>query len=223
MAHVRRIPLKEWKWFAGDMFGTLQVFSQIIFMRPQMMWTMLLRNSMLEPQCIGSVRMANGVFPLWIHKGHLWAATIDAKPEDIKKRAAKIKPRYNAKDQWWWSFTDPFLRGMMENMDRQMFGLKHKHELMWKSLPSKHKRRTRSKTGQIGVRDNRYIPQWVKIHVVLRDKGRCVYCGEDDPKELEFDHRLAWAKGGSSKEPLNICLGCKGCNRSKGDRNWGWG
>jgi len=49
-----------------------------------------------------------------------------------------------------------------------------------------------------------------------------VYCGENNIKILEFDHRKAWSKGGSSKDPLNICLGCKPCNRKKSDKDWGW-
>ena len=223
MANILRIPLKEWKWHSDEFLGTLIVYSQIILMRPEMMWNFLFRNSMLRPERVGQVRLAKGIFPLWLYKGHLWATSKEATNEDIVKKAAKIKPRYNPKDQLWWGFTDPSLRGLMENMGRAMLGLKQKHEQIWKSLSPQYKRRTRSKAGQIGVRDNRHIPQWVKIHVVLRDKGRCVYCGEDDPKELEFDHRRAWSKGGSSKDPLNICLGCKGCNRSKGDRDWGWG
>lgn len=73
------------------------------------------------------------------------------------------------------------------------------------------------------VQDNRYIPQWVKIIVVQRDGGRCVYCFESDPALLEFDHRKSWVKGGSSKDPNNICLGCRTCNRKKGAKDWGWG
>ena len=75
----------------------------------------------------------------------------------------------------------------------------------------------------IKTRDDRYIPQWVKIAVVLRDGGRCVYCFESDPRLLEFDHRKSWVKGGSSKDPDNICLGCRPCNRKKGAKDWGWG
>ena len=71
--------------------------------------------------------------------------------------------------------------------------------------------------------DDRYIPQWVKIVVVQRDGGRCVYCFENDPQLLEFDHRKSWVKGGSSKDPDNICLGCRPCNRKKGAKDWGWG
>ena len=109
----------------------------------------------------------------------------------------------------------------MENMDRAMLGLKQRHDLRGARLNQQEAHDEEEGHG-IGVRDNRYIPQWVKIHVVLRDKGRCVYCGESNIKILEFDHRKAWSKGGSSKDPLNICLGCKPCNRKKSDKDWGW-
>ncbi len=85
----------------------------------------------------------------------------------------------------------------------------------------------RTKAGRIAgdapVRASRYVPQWVRISVTLRDGGRCVYCGESDPRRLELDHRLAYSKGGASDDPDNICLGCVKCNRSKSDSDWGWG
>ena len=96
-------------------------------------------------------------------------------------------------------------------MDRMILGLKQEHQATWARLTSTQRSKTTSTTKGFGVRDNRYIPQWFKIHVVLREKGRCVYCGEDDVKLLEFDHREAWSKGRSSKDPLNICLGCRPC------------
>ena len=221
--YVRRIPLTRWSWTAKDLFGFLVVFGCTIFWRPVMTWQFLLRNSMLRPERLGSVRMSNGLFPLWIYKGHLWVTCREANENDVIQKAAKIKPRYDAKKQWWWTFTDPSLRGLMENMDRNLLGIKQQHEKVWKGLSTRNKMRTRSTAGSIVVKDNRHIPQWVKLHVTLRDKGSCVYWGEKDLKLLEFDHRHAWSKGGSSKDPLNICLGCKTCNRSKGARDWGWG
>ena len=71
MAHVLRIPLKYWKWHSNDLFGTLLLYAQVIMMRPDTMWSFLLRNSMLRPERIGQVRLDNGFFPLWLYKGHL--------------------------------------------------------------------------------------------------------------------------------------------------------
>jgi len=221
--YVRRIALKDWSWDDGDMFGVLLVFGRIFFTRPNLMWQFLLRNTLSNPEKLGLMTMSNGAFPLWLFKGHMWITGNQATSADVKVKGEKIKTRYNAKDQWWWGFTDPSLRGMMESMDHTIFGVKQQHEKVWKGLSSLNKISTRSTAGSIVVKDNRHIPQWVKLHVTLRDKGQCVYCGEKDLKLLEFDHRHAWSKGGSSKDTLNICLGCKPCNRSKGARNWGWG
>ena len=223
MAYVRRIPLKNWKWTADDFFGILLVYSQYVLTRSTMTWKALLRNSMQIPIMIGTVGMNNGAYPLWIHKGHLWVSCYSANINDVLKKASNTKPRYNAKDQWWWGFSDPFIAGMMESMDRTILGLKQKHDNWWNTLKPAKKTTLKSQSKSIGVRDNRYIPQWVKIQVVLRDQGRCVYCGESDAMLLEFDHKKAWSKGGSSKDPFNICLGCKTCNRSKSDKDWGWG
>jgi hypothetical protein len=77
--------------------------------------------------------------------------------------------------------------------------------------------------GKAHDKTSRYVPQWVRISVTQRDGGRCVYCGESDPRKLELDHRLAYSKGGASDNPDNICLGCMKCNRSKSDSDWGWG
>jgi ribosomal protein L39E len=223
MAYVKRIPLKHWKWHSNEIFGVLLVYGWTVVTMATMSWQFRLRSSMTRPEPIGSVMMTNGLFPVWMHKGHLWVTDDAAVERDIRKMANLTKPRYDAKAQWWWAFTDPSLRGMMESMDRTLFGLKQRHDLAWKSLDSKSRSRTRKIATATSVRDNRHIPQWVKIHVVLRDKGKCVYCSEDDVKLLQFDHRRAWSKGGTSKNPLNICLGCENCNLQKSDGDWGWG
>lgn len=71
------------------------------------------------------------------------------------------------------------------------------------------------------ARDDRVIPQDVKIAVTLRDQGQCQLrypgiCLVD--RELCFDHRFPWSKGGSSKDPDNIQLACGPCNRYKSDK-----
>jgi hypothetical protein len=66
-------------------------------------------------------------------------------------------------------------------------------------------------------RRGRYIPFKVKVRVVRRDNYTCQHCGthlKDD--EVEFDHRIPIARGGSSEEH-NIRLTCFDCNRDKKD------
>lgn len=63
----------------------------------------------------------------------------------------------------------------------------------------------------------RYIPFHTKMRVVRRDNYTCQRCGKhlrDD--EVEFDHIIPHAKGGSSEEH-NIRLTCYDCNRDKSD------
>lgn len=69
------------------------------------------------------------------------------------------------------------------------------------------------------ARDDRVIPQTIKILVSARAEGKCEIKGP--PCTVigeEFDHVYPWSKGGSSKDPDNIQLGCKACNRWKSDK-----
>jgi hypothetical protein len=67
-------------------------------------------------------------------------------------------------------------------------------------------------------RVGRRIPRAVMLRVVRRDNNQCQTCGrvlKDD--EIEFDHIIPVAKGGSSEEQ-NVRVACFDCNRSKSDR-----
>jgi hypothetical protein len=59
----------------------------------------------------------------------------------------------------------------------------------------------------------RFIPDDIKVAVWQRDRGRCVKCGSN--QNLEFDHIIPVALGGSSTE-RNVQLLCERCNREKG-------
>jgi len=59
------------------------------------------------------------------------------------------------------------------------------------------------------------IPSQVRIFVWQRDSGRCVECGSNE--NLEYDHIIPFAKGGSNTE-RNLQLLCGNCNRLKSDR-----
>ena len=60
---------------------------------------------------------------------------------------------------------------------------------------------------------SRYIPKAVRQAVLIRDNYRCVKCGTQ--KNLQFDHIVAIANGGSN-EAGNVQLLCKRCNLDKG-------
>ena len=69
------------------------------------------------------------------------------------------------------------------------------------------------------ARDDRVIPQTVKIAVAVRDKGLCQIKGPPCTVQGEvYDHKFPWSKGGSSKDPDNIQMACAACNSWKSDK-----
>ena len=66
---------------------------------------------------------------------------------------------------------------------------------------------------EIRPSNNRYIPKSVRQRVLIRDGYRCVKCSRQ--KDLQFDHDIAVANGGSNEED-NVQLLCKRCNQMKG-------
>ncbi|MEC4881196.1 MAG: HNH endonuclease [Scytonema sp. PMC 1070.18] len=63
-----------------------------------------------------------------------------------------------------------------------------------------------------------YIPSSVRVSVFHRDSYKCVFCGRNSHKvQLEVDHILPFAKGGSN-DLSNLQTLCIDCNRGKGAR-----
>lgn len=66
-----------------------------------------------------------------------------------------------------------------------------------------------------GLEHTRIIPSVVKIEVWKRDRGRCTNCGNNT--NLQFDHIIPYARGGTSLSTKNIQLLCMSCNLTKSD------
>lgn len=65
---------------------------------------------------------------------------------------------------------------------------------------------------------SRYIATSVRVSVLNRDKYKCVFCGKNAKHvELEVDHIIPFAKGGSN-DISNLQTLCFDCNRGKGVR-----
>ena len=66
---------------------------------------------------------------------------------------------------------------------------------------------------EVNPSSSRYIPVRVRKAVLIRDNYRCVKCGSQ--KNLQFDHIVAVANGGSNEE-ANVQILCSVCNWEKG-------
>jgi len=65
-------------------------------------------------------------------------------------------------------------------------------------------------------------PKFCRRSIILRDRFRCQYCGEQFPAhELTFDHVVPRARGGKT-EWGNILSACVECNGKKRDRSADW-
>lgn len=71
-----------------------------------------------------------------------------------------------------------------------------------------------TKTAPVTGKPSRYIPRDVRRRTWHRCGGRCVTCGATH--ELEYDHIIPHAKGGSNAD-ANVQLLCRPCNQSKSD------
>ena len=89
-----------------------------------------------------------------------------------------------------------------------------------------HYRRRAARVSVLPVtpaRDDRVIPRDARMHVIVRDGGKCQLrlpgiCLVDS--EIDIDHKIPYEWGGSSKDEDNLQCACGPCNRKKSNR-WG--
>ncbi|MDE1871184.1 MAG: HNH endonuclease [Candidatus Micrarchaeota archaeon] len=62
---------------------------------------------------------------------------------------------------------------------------------------------------------SRNPPRQMILRVARRDNYLCQICGKPVlDKEIEFDHKIPWSRGGPTEES-NIRLTCEKCNNKK--------
>ena len=120
--------------------------------------------------------------------------------------------RYDANKRQWWMFNDEFY------WEDDGYTKDEVKALILDKQAQKEKRVNRavariSQTESEAENLRESIPDDVKLFVWQRDGGKCVKCGIQ--QNLEFDHIIPVAKGGSNTA-RNIQLLCETCNRSKG-------
>ena len=70
---------------------------------------------------------------------------------------------------------------------------------------------------------SKWIRPEKRLAIYIRDQFRCLACGRDlrnaDPVEINLDHLVPRAKGGSNKAS-NLATTCKRCNCARGAKRW---
>ena len=122
-------------------------------------------------------------------------------------------------DRTWWLYSGVFYvtKEDLKSADVAVLaneGENHKRLKLEKAYALQAMREEFEKGNETANRKGREpIPQEVKLMVWQRDGGRCVDCQSQD--DLEFDHVIPLAMGGSNTE-RNLQLLCAVCNRRKG-------
>jgi len=111
---------------------------------------------------------------------------------------------------WWW------YRGEFYT-ETEGYSSEEVRLLLWEKAERRRRKLERLRKAAAGTaraesaRHER-IPEEVRMLVWRWDGGKCVKCGSTE--DLEFDHIIPIAKGGSSTEK-NVQLLCAKCNREK--------
>ena len=130
----------------------------------------------------------------------------------------RIEELCGESDSEWWLFRETLVlieRGSLESSEERKTHVKHfvyRKAKRLSDIRNQVERFERFEKIKPTLREQ--IPEEVRMYVWRRDGGRCVQCNSDI--NIEFDHIIPIAKGGSSTE-RNIQLLCSECNRRKSD------
>jgi len=186
---------------------------RLVYIIHLMYWTTEYLRSFTTPVWLAGLTGQNFDLPcIWLVNGHLYMSNMAATDDQIAKATKNIVPSMQAKHFPWYHSVSPKARLALEIQLRQNIGLKVPKSM----LKEYAKIESQVKLANHIPSNSRFIPQAVKIEVAIRDKGRCVKCGCNGSKLLEYDHLVPFSLGGRSDDPKNIRLLCRTCNRKKG-------
>ena len=217
---VKRIPKTRWSVRKNGHFAYLSIKGVEVQIILWLSWVSMFEQSLIMATSVVDAYTGDPKRPeLWLYRGHLYKTPYGMAIFQVEQAAGNQQTNYNPRYTTWWYRVSAKARIAMEITHRISIGLAIPANL-WQRYISGGNKSIQSTADMAGrIKASRFIPQWVKIEVVLRDQGRCRDCGCTDATLLEFDHLTSYADGGPSDDPKNIGLRCLPCNRRKGRKS----
>jgi 5-methylcytosine-specific restriction endonuclease McrA len=213
---VRKLSTITWS-FTNSGFGINFQHNKIKHQLSYFEHDLIVGISTVQPVAIGLV---NKHRHYWLYRNEVYTTSSDADGDKIIKHNERLKresmddltklllKQMKASQQQYDEIHRQKLQSMKQQNQQFLKSLKQTHEqtiklLMKRTKPSKH---------------SRYIPQDVKIQVVIRDNGMCQSPGCFTTSNLHFDHIYPYSKGGRSNDVNNIQLLCSKHNLKKSNQ-----
>ena len=213
---IRRLSKTTWSLFTDGHVFTFR-HNKLKYQLSIFEYDLIVAISSLQPVKIGLV---NKHRHYWLYRDDVFTTPKDVDTNRIIKH--NEKHQHESLDE-----LTKLLLGQMkssykqygDNHKKKMLEMKQQNQQLLKSLKKTHEstikllmKRTKN------TRHSRYIPQDVKIQVVIRDNGMCRFPGCFVTKDLHFDHVHPYSKGGRSDEVDNIQLLCSMHNWKKASK-----
>ena len=215
MMSVRKLSTTTWS-FTNSGFGIIFQHNKLKHQLSYFEYDLMVGISTVQPVAIGLV---NKHRYYWLYRNEVYTTSSELEGNKIIKLSERLKQesmddltklvlkQMKASQQQYDEIHKQKLQSMKQQNQQLLKSLKKTHEqtiklLMKRTKPSKH---------------SRYIPQDVKIQVVIRDNGMCQSPGCFATSNLHFDHIYPYSKGGRSDDVNNIQLLCSKHNWEKGN------
>ena len=213
---IRRLSKATWSFTNSDL-GLIFQHNKIKHHLSNFEYDLIVGISTVQPVAIGLV---NKHRHYWLYRNEIYTTSTDLDANKIIKHSEKHKQeslddltklllkQMKSSQKQYDGIHKQKLQSMKQQNQQLLRSLKKTHEqtiklLMKRTKPSKH---------------SRYIPQDVKIQVVIRDNGMCKSPGCFATSNLHFDHIYPYSKGGRSDDVNNIQLLCSKHNWKKSNR-----
>ena len=214
---VRKLSTTTWS-FTNSGFGIIFQHNKLKHQLSYFEHDLIVGISTVQPVAIGLVNKGRHY---WLYRNEVYTTSSESDGDKVIKYSEKLKQeslddltklllkQMKASQQQHDKIRKQKLQSMKQQNQQLLKSLKKTHEqtiklLMKRTKPSKH---------------SRYIPQDVKIQVVIRDNGMCQSPGCFATSNLHFDHIYPYSKGGRSDDVNNIQLLCSKHNLQKSNKH----